>query len=302
MSFFESVPNVSAGCQLERVAFLAAAADRGGAALLDQSADPDHNRTVFTLAGEPQALVDSLLHLYGAALEHIDLRTHRGVHPRLGVVDVVPFIPLGAAPMAAAVRLAETLGEAVARRFELPVFLYAAAARQPQHRHLADLRRGGLEALTARLAGGELVPDFGPAAVDPAKGVTVIGARFFLIAFNVVLATPEVGVARWIAARVREAGGGLPGVRALGMYLASRQRAQVSMNLVDYRQTSPYGAFERISELARQRGVEVVGSEIVGLVPAAALAGGAVEDLRLERFSAAQILDDRMRAAGLPPP
>ncbi|MFP5289064.1 MAG: glutamate formimidoyltransferase [Thermoanaerobaculia bacterium] len=219
----ECVPNVSEGRRPDVVSRLArAAASPPGVRLLDVSSDPDHNRSVLTLAGEPDGLHASLLALYEAALAKIDLRSHEGVHPRVGAVDVTPFVPLGDAPMELAVAAAERLGEEVARRFGLPVYLYEKAARHPDRRLLADIRRGGFEGFPARIADPSWVPDFGPPQVHPTAGVTVIGARFFLIAFNAVLETPDLAVARAIARRVRESGGGLPAVRAMGVYLASR--------------------------------------------------------------------------------
>ncbi|HET9209345.1 MAG TPA: glutamate formimidoyltransferase, partial [Thermoanaerobaculia bacterium] len=238
----ECVPNVSEGRRPEVVARLAAAASSvPGVRLLDLSSDPDHNRSVLTLAGEPEGLHQGLLALYEAAVAEIDLTRHEGVHPRIGAVDVVPFVPLGDTPMEAAAAAANRLAPVVARRFGLPVYLYERAARRPERRLLANIRgnsrRGGLEGLAARLADPAWAPDFGPARPHPTAGATVIGARFFLIAFNAVLATSDVGIARAIAVQVRESGGGLPAVRAMGVHLASRGLAQVSMNLVDYRRT-----------------------------------------------------------------
>lgn len=273
----ECVPNVSEGRRPEVVARLAAAVSPvpggGGARLLGVSSDPDHNRTVLTLAGEEAGLHAALLALYETALAEIDLRQHQGVHPRVGAVDVVPFVPLGETPMEAAVAAAERLGAEVARRFDLPVYLYERAARHPGRTALADIRRGGFEGFPERIADPAWVPDFGPARVHPTAGVTVIGARFFLIAFNVVLDTPDVAVARAIARKVRESGGGLPAVRAMGVYLASRGRAQVSMNLVDYRRTPVLLAFDRVRQEAAALGTRVVETEVVGLVPEEAALG-----------------------------
>jgi glutamate formiminotransferase / 5-formyltetrahydrofolate cyclo-ligase len=264
----ECVPNVSEGRRPEVVARLAAAAASApGVRLLDVSSDPDHNRSVLTLAGEPDGLHASLLALYDAALAEIDLTRHAGVHPRVGAVDVVPFVPLGDTPMAAAVAAAERLGREVASRFGLPVYLYEQAARRPERRLLADIRRGGFEGFPARIADPAWAPDFGPPRIHPTAGVTVIGARFFLIAFNAVLDTPDVNLARAVARRVRESGGGLPAVRAMGVYLASRDRAQVSMNLVDYRRTSLLTALNRVRQEAEALGARVIESEVIGLMP-----------------------------------
>jgi glutamate formiminotransferase / 5-formyltetrahydrofolate cyclo-ligase len=292
----ECVPNVSEGRRPEVVERLAgAAASVPGVQLLDVSSDPDHNRSVLTLAGDAGGLHASLLALYEAALAEIDLTRHQGVHPRVGAVDVAPFVPLGDTPMEAAVAAAERLAEAVAARFGLPVYLYERAARRPERRLLADIRRGGFEGFPAKIADPAWLPDHGPARVHPTAGVTVIGARFFLIAFNVVLDTADVGVARAIARRVRESGGGLPAVRALGVYLASRGRAQVSMNLVDYRRTPVWTAFEHVRREAEALGARVVESEVIGLVPEAAALGVVRDALQLPGFTSGSVLEGRLR-------
>jgi glutamate formiminotransferase len=278
----ECVPNVSEGRRLDVVARLAdAAAAAPGVRLLDVSSDPDHNRSVLTLAGEADGLHAALLALYEAALAEIDLTRHLGVHPRVGAVDVVPFVPLGDTPMAAAVAAAERLAPEVARRFGLPVYLYERAARRPGRRFLADIRRGGFEGFAAKLADPAWAPDFGPDRVHPTAGVTVIGARFFLIAFNAVLDTPDIAVARAVARKVRESSGGLPAVRAMGVYLASRGRAQVSMNLVDYRRTSVLRALARVWREADALGTRVLECEVIGLMPEEAALEAAREALLL---------------------
>ncbi|HEX9943945.1 MAG TPA: glutamate formimidoyltransferase [Thermoanaerobaculia bacterium] len=278
----ECVPNVSEGRRPEVVVRLAGAVSSvPGVRLLDVSSDPDHNRTVLTLAGEAEGLHSALLALYETAIAEIDLTRHQGVHPRVGAVDVVPFVPLGGTPMAAAVAAAERLAAEVARRFGLPVYLYERAARRPGRSALADIRRGGFEGFAARIADPAWAPDFGPARVHPTAGVTVIGARFFLIAFNAVLATPDVALARAVARKVRESGGGLPAVRAMGVYLASRGLAQVSMNLVDYRRTPVLAALERVREAAAALGTRVLECEVIGLVPEEAALGVARDALQL---------------------
>jgi glutamate formiminotransferase / 5-formyltetrahydrofolate cyclo-ligase len=278
----ECVPNISEGRRPDVVARLAAAASSPpGVRLLDVSSDPDHNRSVLTLAGDAEGLIQGLLALYEVALAEIDLTRHQGVHPRVGAVDVVPFVPLGETPMAEAVAAAERLGEEVARRFDLPVYLYERAARIPERTALATIRRGQFEGFAARLQEPAWAPDFGPVRVHPTAGVTVIGARFFLIAFNVVLDTPDLGVARAIARRVRESGGGLPAVRAMGVYLASRGRAQVSMNLVDFRRTPLLSVLERVREEAAALGARVMESELIGLMPEEAVLGVARDALLL---------------------
>jgi glutamate formiminotransferase len=292
----ESVPNVSEGRRPEVVARLAAAAaSPPGARLLDASSDPDHNRSVLTLAGDAEALHQGLLALYEAAVAGVDLGGHRGVHPRVGAVDVVPFIPLGDTPMAAAVAAAERLGREVAARFGIPVYLYEQAARTPERTSLAAIRRGGFEGLAAKLADPAWAPDFGPSRPHLTAGATVIGARFFLIAFNAVLATADLAAARAIARRIRESGGGLPALRAMGVDLASRGLAQVSMNLVDYRRTSMSTALAAVEAAAAALGTRVIETEIVGLVPAAAVEGITPEALKL--VGPLPVLEERLRSS-----
>lgn len=289
--FLECVPNVSEGRRPEVVARLVAAVTSiPGVRLLDISSDPDHNRSVLTLTGEPGDLRAALLALYESALREIDLTRHSGVHPRVGAVDVVPFVPLGDTPMKEAVAAAEALASEVAERFGLPVYLYEQAARRQERRRLADIRRGGFEGFPARMADSAWLPDFGPARVHPTAGVTVIGARFFLIAFNVVLETADVAIAKAIARKVRESGGGLPAVRAMGVYLESRGRAQVSMNLVDFRQTSVLTAFRRVRKEAEELGTRVLESELIGLMPEGAALGIVAEALKLPRLEMDRIL------------
>lgn len=298
MPQLECVPNVSEGRRPEVVSrLLQAVASVPGALLLDASSDPDHNRSVLTLAGEPAPLHAALLALYDAALAEIDLRHHQGVHPRVGAVDVVPFVPMtGArgATMADAVAAAERLGEAVALRFGLPVYLYERAARRPERRRLPDIRRGGFEGFPAKIAAPGWEPDFGPRRVHPTAGVTVVGARDFLIALNAVLATGDVAVARAIARRVRESGGGLPALRAIGVPLPSRGRAQVSMNLVDYRRTSVWTALEAVRREAAALGTEVLETELIGLMPEEAALAALGESLAMPGFGRARVLERRL--------
>jgi glutamate formiminotransferase len=296
----ECVPNVSEGRRPRVIAQLAEAAGSArGALLLDVFSDPDHNRSVLTLAGEPGALHEALLAIYQVALAEIDLARHQGVHPRIGAVDVAPFVPLAGTSMEVAVAAAVRLAPAVADRFGLPVYLYEEAANRPDRRSLATIRRGGLEGLAARLAGdaGDTawVPDFGPPRLHPTAGATVIGARFFLIAFNALLDTGDVAIARAVARAVRQSGGGLPAVRAMGVYLASRGRAQVSMNLVDYRQTPLLRALDRVRREAAALGTRVVESEVVGLIPQEAALEAAREALQLPGLKPRQLLEECLR-------
>ncbi len=292
----EAVPNVSEGRRrgvVERL--VRAAGGATGSRLLDWSSDPSHNRTVLTLVGDREGLLAALLELYEVATAAIDLRTHRGEHPRVGAVDVVPFVALDGVSTGDCVALARTLGRTVAERFGIPVFLYEDAAARPARRALEEIRRGQLDGLAERMAREPDTwrPDFGPPAPHATAGVSVIGARPILIAFNVNLDTDDVRIARRIARSVRARSGGLPHVKAIGVHLADRRAAQVSMNLTDYTKTPLHRAFEAVEREARRLGVRVAGSEVVGLVPADALIESAVSHLRIDRFRPAQLLDAR---------
>lgn len=302
MGLIEAVPNVSEGRRRDVVDALSAAVGGvPGATLLDTSSDPAHNRSVFTLVGDAAALKSALLELYAAALARIDLRAHSGVHPRIGAVDVTPFVPLEASGMPACVALATELGEAVARRFDLPVYLYERAARTPDRRRLELIRRGGFESLGAKMRRPEWRPDFGPAAPHPTGGATAIGARRLLVAFNVNLDTGDLGVARRIARAVRTSGGGLDAVKAIGVRTESPDVVQVSMNLVDFERTPLHEAFEAVRREAARDGVEVRDSEVVGLVPAAALLPAAARALRIDGFTLRRVLDHRLAGREMSP-
>ena len=295
MNTIEAVPNISEGRRAD-VLDAAAVAVRQvpGLSLLDISSDPSHNRTVLTLVGAGPALIQGLLALYDVAVEAIDLRQHQGEHPRIGAVDVVPFVPLDETSMGECIKLAETLGQAVATRYDIPVYLYGDAARHDDRRTLEHVRRGQFESLEQRmgLAGGS--PDFGPASPHSTAGASAIGARQPLIAFNVNLDTDDLDVARQIARAVRERDGGLPHVKALGMRLEHLGLVQVSMNLTDHTRTPLHRVFARVEREAARHGVAVVESEVVGLVPAAALVTTAAHTLRLRRFTANQVFEMRL--------
>jgi glutamate formiminotransferase len=296
VGLIECVPNVSEGRQLEVIDRLAGGLQRvRGIRLLDVSSDPSHNRSVYTMAGDATAIQAAIVVLFEMAIAAVDLRTHRGEHPRIGAVDVVPLIPLEGATMAECVALAGTLGRMVADRFAVPVFLYEAAATCAGRIRLEDIRRGQFEGLGAKLARAEWRPDFGPSAPHPTAGAVAIGARGALIAFNVNLDCDRLDLARRIAARVREHGGGLPAVKALGLRLHHRGLVQVSMNLTNHAATSIGAAFDRVAAEAAREGVAVRDSELVGLIPAAALTGTTPEHLRLRSFSSHQILEVRLR-------
>jgi glutamate formiminotransferase / 5-formyltetrahydrofolate cyclo-ligase len=298
-NLIEAIPNVSEGRRSEVVESLAdtvRAVDH--VHLLDYSSDSAHNRSVFTLAGAPRDLEAAVLALIDRAIHAIDLRTHQGAHPRMGAVDVLPFVPLRDATMTECIDLAGRVGAAIAARFGLPVFLYEAAQPRESRRRLEDIRRGQFEGLAAKLADPEWTPDFGPSSPHPTAGAIAIGARRPLIAFNVNLRSDRVDIARAIARAVRERSGGLTGVKALGVLLPERGVAQVSMNLTDYQQTSLRAAFNRVREEAEKRGVTVLESEIIGLVPAAALTDTTPEALLLNDFTPDRILEHRLTAAG----
>ena len=261
--------------------------------LLDVSSDVAHNRTVLTLAGTATPLLDAVLALAGAAIAAIDLRTHEGVHPCMGAVDVVPFVPLEGTPLDDCVELARDTAAALAARHGLPVYLYGAAARSPEHRALENVRGDGFAGLAARMAAG-WAPDAGPGAPHPTAGATAVGARGILIAYNVELATDRLEVARAVARAVRERDGGLPGVKALGLPLAERGRVQVSMNLVNPSRTSMRTAFDAVVREARHHGVAVAASELVGLAPRTALRPGDAEAIGLRHGPGSPFIEDRL--------
>ena len=293
----EVVPNVSEGRRPEIVdALRTAVAGVPGATLLDWTSDPSHNRSVFTLVGEAEALHDAVLRLVDVAVRHIDLRTtQRGAHPRIGAVDVVPFTPLEGAVMADCVTLAKHTARSIADTCGVPVYLYEEAATRPERRRLESIRRGEFEGLAARMRTAEWQPDYGPSLPHASAGATIVGARPPLIAFNVDLESATLDDARHIAAAVRESSGGLRAVKALGLWLPHRGRAQVSMNLTDFTVTSVAVAFNAVVEAARARGVGVHESELIGLIPSAALAGTTPEQLELAGFDGSRILEERIR-------
>ena len=296
------MPNFSEGRRYPVLARLADAV-RGvrGVRLLDVSADPDHNRAVFTFVGLPEAVYDAAYRSAAEAVAQIDLRVHRGVHPRIGAVDVVPFVPVWDASLDECVTLARRLGDALAARLDLPVYLYAAAAADPARRTLAAIRRGGFEGLPRAISSPHRHPDFGPARVHTTAGAVAVGARGFLIAMNVDLDSTDLDAARAIARAVRESSGGLPAVQAMGVVLASRGCVQVSMNLLDYRRTPPLAAFDRVAAEAARRGIAVAAGQLIGCAPADALPPDPVRALRLRTLRPEQILDPAALARELLP-
>jgi glutamate formiminotransferase len=282
---YECALNFSEGRRPEVIAEIVQAA--GPARVLDVAPNADHNRTVLTFVGPAEAVEE-------AALSVIDMNAHRGAHPRMGAVDVIPLVPLAEATMADAVALARRIGSRLAGELGLPVFLYEEAAARPERRNLADVRRGEFEGLPARLAQEEWRPDFGPPRPHPTGGATAVGARPFLVAFNVNLGTGDLQIARSIARALRARHGGLANVKAIGLALSEPGRTQVSMNLVDPLHTPLYRVFELVRLEAERYGVPVVGSEIVGLVPLAVLLESARYYLRLQSFGDEQVLETRL--------
>jgi glutamate formiminotransferase len=296
MPIIECVPNVSEGRRPEIITrFVDAIRAVPGVRVLDYSSDASHNRSVLTLAGEAAPLKAAILALFEQAVANVDLRTHKGEHPRLGAVDVVPFVPIEGVTMAECVALAKDTAADVATRFGVPVFLYEDASVDPARKNLEDIRRGEFEGLAAKMAKPEWKPDFGATTPHPSAGATVIGARMPLIAYNINLATDRLDVARKIAAGIRHSSGGFRFVKAMGITLEDRKIVQVSMNLTNYEKTPMYRVFEVVKREAARYGVSVLESEIVGLVPAAALVATAEYFLQLEGFKHDQVLETRLR-------
>jgi glutamate formiminotransferase len=308
----ECVPNVSEGRRPEVVGEIVAAfaGAAPGVLVLDRSSDADHHRSVVTLAGPGPALVEAAVAGALACARLIDLNGHRGVHPRMGALDVLPFVPLGAAtrlvgatdPDLDCVVLAERAGRRIAAEAGIPVYLYGAAARRPERAALPAVRGRGFEPLRTALAPGtpsatDRAPDLGGPGLHPTAGATAVGAREVLVAYNIDLAGADLDLARAIAKAVRERDGGLPAVRAMGVALEGRRLAQVSMNLLDYKVTPPAVAFAAVAALAERAGARVEASEIVGLVPVAALAGTDPADLRLRGFTPELLLEERLARA-----
>ncbi len=297
MAIIECVPNISEGRRAGVIGDIAAALRAiPGLRVLDVQSDASHNRSVFTLAGDAEAMKAGVPKLFEGALAAIDVRTHKGEHPRLGAVDVVPFIPIEGVTMAECVALAKSIAEEVASRFSLPVYLYEDASSNPARKNLEDIRRGEFEGLAAKMARSEWAPDFGPAAPHPSAGASVIGARMPLIAYNINLATNRLDVAKKIAAAIRMSSGGLRYVKAMGIPLEDRGIVQVSMNLTNYEKTPIFRVFDLVKREAARYGVAVLESEIVGLVPAAALMQTAEYFLQLEGFTAGQVLENKLRS------
>ncbi|MCY3866270.1 MAG: glutamate formimidoyltransferase [Chloroflexi bacterium] len=290
MKIVECVANFSEGMRHEIVAEIVdAIAGVSGVEVLGAESDVDHNRSVVTFAGAPRDVAEAAFAGIATATAKIDMNEHRGQHPRIGAADVIPFAPLRNVSMAECVDLARSLGARVGEALRLPVFLYGEAALQAENRELSAIRRGGYESLRQSIKTGVAPqPDFGPRLLSSAGGCA-IGAREILIAFNVYLDTTDLSIAKAIARAIRQSSGGMPGVQALGFFVQGK--AQVSMNLTDYRVTSMGAAFERIRQLAAEYGVSVDHSEIIGLIPRAALAGSSAADLQILNFGPERVLE-----------
>ena len=279
----ECVPNVSEGRDLAAVDRIAAAVPAG--LLLDCSSDPDHNRSVLTLAGGPEAVAEAAFQLVRTAVGLIDLRRHDGVHPRTGASDVLPFVPVSGITLQECAVLARKVGQRIWDELQVPVYLYEAAAVRPACRRLENIRRGGLE------------PDIGTGRHISA-GACVVGARKFLIALNILLRTENLALAKRIAGTIREASGGLPGVKALGLPLPSQGGVQVSMNVVDFEATPLRAIYRAVEQLSRAAGVEVAGTELIGLIPRAALEGGGGKDIKWLNLREDSVLENRLDCGG----
>ena len=293
----ECVPNFSEGRKLETVTRLAEAIQSvETACVLDTHIDPDHNRSVITFVASPEMAVEAAVRVVASAAELIDMRTHRGVHPRLGATDVLPFVPIRGVSLEECATLAHRAGQRIADELSIPVFFYERAALKPERVNLEDVRRGALELLREQIASNaDRAPDFGPCRVHDRAGAIAVGARPFLIAFNVNLKTNDIAVARAIARAVRARHGGLQFLKALGFELSTRGIVQVSMNLVNYEATGMTQAYEAVRREAERVGAEIISTEIVGLVPEKALDRSAAYFEKLENFSEDKILENRLR-------
>ena len=291
----ECVPNFSEGRDLDKIEKIVKSFQGiDGVKLLDYQNDEDHNRLVVTVVGKPGALKTALYEAFRSAIDVIDMRRHKGQHPRMGAVDVVPFVPIKNVSMAEAVDLSIQIAKHVSETFNLPVFLYEASATRPERRNLANIRKGQFEGMANKIKKPEWKPDFGPEKIHPTAGVTAIGARMPLVAFNVNLDTDNLAIANDIAEKVRHISGGLRYCKGIGVKLEERGMVQVSMNMTDYTKTALYRSFELIKMEAGRYGVNVVGSEVIGLLPMAALIDTAVYYMGIENFSMEQVLEARI--------
>lgn len=294
-TIIECVPNISEGRDARSIEAIAAAVrSTPGLRLLDVSSDPSHNRSVLTFVGDAPAIRAGVSALFRAALERIDLRGHKGEHPRMGAVDVVPFIPIRGCSVDECVALSREAGAAIAKDFGVPVYLYEDSATSEPRRNLAEIRKGQFEGFAEKMKDPRWAPDFGPAQPHPSAGVVAVGARAFLIAYNINLATKDLAIADRIAKAIRHLSGGFRYVKAMGVELAERGIVQVSINMTNFKKTPLHRVFECVRSEAERHGVAIVGSEIVGLSPAEALYAAAEHYLRLEGFSSEQVLETKL--------
>ena len=294
-AFLECVPNFSEGRDIAKIEAIEQAIRSTGAAVLDRHVDADHNRSVVTFASPADMVGEAAFRAVRQAMQSIDLRLHAGAHPRIGATDVVPFVPLRGATLEECVPIAEELGQRIWDELRIPVYLYGAAARRPERANLAAIRRGQFEGLRkdAPIV-PERSPDIGGPQLHVTAGATAVGARNFLIAFNINLATADLEIARRIARAIRSSSGGLPCLQAMGVMLQTRNLAQVSMNLTDFERTSIQRVFEAVRSKAARLLTDIAGSEIVGLIPSKALAGTSPADLLLEHFHEGMVLENRI--------
>jgi len=301
----ECVPNFSEGRDAAKIDALVAAMQAvEGVYILDRESDADHNRCVITLAGEPEPVAEAALRGIGKALELIDLTKHSGAHPRLGATDVIPFIPVDGVTIDECVALAKKVGDEIWKRYQIPVYFYEAAALRPERTNLENVRKGQFEGIREEvLKNPDRAPDVGEPRLHPTAGAVIVGARKFLIAYNINLDTPDVDIAKKIAKSIRFSNGGLRYVKAMGVDLRARHVAQVSINMTDYEQTPLHRVFEMVRSEAARYGASIIGSEIVGLIPKRAIEMSAEFYLQFENFSPAQVFENRLAAAlsGAPP-
>ncbi len=296
MKIIECVPNFSEGCDLDKIESIANVLKAfSNIRLIDYSGDSDHNRSVFTFLGKSEDVLEAALAASGKALELIDMRKQTGVHPRLGAVDVVPFIPLGKTKMADAVDLAHLFGNQLYERFGVPAYFYGHAALIPERSELANVRRGGYEALAVKMSNPDDAPDAGKPVFNARAGATAVGARELLVAYNINLDCSDLRLAQKIASLIREKSGGLPHVRAIGVILKSRHLAQVSMNLTNCKETPLKVIYEKVEALAAERGIEILESELIGLAPKCAFVGTKPQNLKLVNFDKDRLLETHLK-------
>lgn len=291
----ECIPNVSEGRRTEVIeSIVGVIKEVPGVVLLDYSSDASHNRSVITMVGDPNSVGEAAFRLAKAARDNIDLNHHTGEHPRMGAIDVIPFVPIKEMSVAECVELSKKVGERIYNELSIPVFLYEESATAPHRKNLAAIRKGQFEGMAEKVKQDKWHPDYGNDEIHPTAGVVAVGARAPLVAFNINLGTSDITVADKIAKIIRESSGGLKYVKALGVMLEDRNIAQVSINMCNYEKTPLYRVFELVRAEAARYGVNIIGSEIIGLTPMGALIDTAEYYLKIENFSRAQVLENRL--------